>query len=299
MAEPHPLDDAEFELPLDEDGGALKSNVQGVLGRVTRTGYSVAFQRAYEVNGSMDGTAVDNATLLVMKISPRVNDTKRRFKSFSVSLKVEVAPGKMRNISTPEILSYEPAQEGVWYIKENIITQTEASSIQATAAAQAPGGASLGFTASKSLSEEIKRRVLHTVSARPDYGPGTDECPDEVTWSLSPAEKADGIGDYMVVAMLIRRARASSFIIRVKTKAELGFFADKLNAFPGHADTCLGPFPRPQRNGTAQLKAPPGIEENNLGATSEENLLQTLAFIHVPEKVAARDIYSKGMLHLL
>jgi hypothetical protein len=293
--EPQALDDDEVELHLVEEGGAVKSNTLGHLATVTRTGYSVMFQRAYEVSGAMDDNSVDNATLLVVKISPSVNDPDRQFKGFTVSLTVKAyfPKGQWRNISSPEILSYEPAQEGVLYLKENTITQTETGTISGNASAQAPGGASLGFTASKSLTKEMKKRVLHSISAKPDFGPGTDESPDKVTWTLSPAEKADGVGDYMVVAMLIKRARGSSFVIEVKTKGSLGFFHDKVNAFPGHADTYLGPFPRPAKEGAIPLKTPSGVEANNLGATSSENLLQTLSFVHIPEKVAARQIYTK------
>jgi hypothetical protein len=283
--EPQALDDDEVELHLVEEGGAVKSNALGHLATVTRTGYSVMFQRAYEVNGAMDDNSVDNAP-------------GRQFKGFTVSFTVKAyfPKGQRRNINSPEIVSYEPAQEGVLYLKENTITQTETGTISGNASAQAPGGASLGFTASKSLTQETKKRVLHSVSAKPDFGPGTVESPDKVTWTLSPAEKADGIGDYMVVAMLIKRARGSSFVIEVKTKGSLGFFHDKVNAFPGHADTYLGPFPRPAKEGATPLKTPSGVEENNLGATSSENLLQTLSFVHIPEKVAARQIYTKCKL---
>lgn len=124
------LSDEELEIPVYEDGGALKSDVQGLLGTITRTGYSVFFQRIFEVHGRTNDSKVDNATLLVIKISPRVKDDGRQFKKFSVTLELEPAPGAPRNDKPPEFVSYEPAQEGVWFIKERTVNRSETGEVR-------------------------------------------------------------------------------------------------------------------------------------------------------------------------
>ncbi|KAI8634075.1 hypothetical protein F5Y19DRAFT_198669 [Xylariaceae sp. FL1651] len=290
------LGDNEVVVPLVEDGGSLKDNALDHLGTVTRTGYSVIFQRVYEVNGSMDPHSKDNATLLVLKIMPYTKEQKQQFKGFEVSLKVKThtkPPGMWRNVGPPQIIAYEPAQEGALYIKETIIPRTEASSLGGNASVQPATGLSLGFTASKSVTEEIKKRVLHRVSARPHYGSNSSKHPDKITWTISPAEDADGIGDYMVAAMLISRAKGSSFIIEVGTDAGLGLLHDAANHFPGRAKLALGPFPTELEPGEKKSTVPPGVEENSLEAISSENLLQTFSFVHIPEKTLAREIYRK------
>jgi hypothetical protein len=285
------LEDDEVEVPLVEDGGALKSNVLGLLGSITQTGYSVRFQRAYEVHGSMDGMVVNNATLLVVRISPTAKDTRKQFKTFSVSLRVRYDPGEPHRPKPPEIMAYEPGQEGAFYLKEIPINQTRSTSMGGNASVQVPGGVSLGFQATQNLTEEMKKSIQHKVSVKTDYGPGTYHYPDQVTWDLSAADKADGIGDYMVVAMIIRRAENSKFILEIETGAQLGFVS---KIFPGKGRTRLGPFPQPTKDGAAPLKSPPGIQTNNIEAFSSTNLLGTLTFVHIPEKVEARKMYIQG-----
>jgi cytochrome c1 len=123
--------------------------------------------------------------------------------------------------------------------------------------------------------------------------------PDIVTWELSPADKSDGIGDYMAVAMLIQRAKGSQFRIKVSTDANLGWFSKAKNSFPGRNKTIyLGPFgPAPPKN--SLQKPPPDVSENKLKAAGAENLLQTFAFVHVPEKIEPRTIYTGPSTYIL
>lgn len=151
----------------------------------------------------------------------------------------------------------------------------------------------LGFSAKKGVTEDSERRILHTVKAEPNYSPRADERPDKVTWKLSPADKSDGIGDYMAVAMLIERARGSRFVIKVESKASLGFISNAANAFPGRTETYLGPFGPAPKDGRVQ-EMPSGVSENALQMVSSENLLQTFAFIHIPEKVLPRSFYKNA-----
>lgn len=288
----HSLGDDEVEIPIEEDGGEVKSDIPDSLGAINQTGYSVAFQRIYEVHGSMSPPAVDNASLLVVKISPK-GDGRHTFKKFEVELELQVAPGSSSNRKSPEFAAFEPAQEGVWYINEHTIRHTDSNELEANASGQIPGGVTFGLSAKKSKSEEQQHRVLHTVEARPGYSDRVDNRPDIVTWTVLPADKADGIGDYMVIAVLIERARGCQFMIKASSKAKLSLISNAMNHWNGKSEVFLGPFGSATSSDEKRL-TPPGVNEGNLQAVSSENLLQKLAFVHIPEKVAPRNLYGQG-----
>lgn len=277
------------------DGGALKSDAPSHEGTLTKSGYEVVFQRLYEVHGQIGGpgSSPNDATLLVLKVSPRA-DQGRYFKSCRISLTVEHDPGDKKAYTSdkPTFKSYEPAQDGVWYIGEHMISRSETGETQANASGEIPGGVSIGFSASKSVTEESSKRILHTVEAKSAWRPGSgrDASPYQITWTLKPAEKSNGIGDYMAVALLVKQHRGSKFVLQAESTAKVGLRAKLGDLFDGSVGITLGPFGTALRDDQIQ-NIPSGISANNLGAASRENLLQSLAFIHVPEKREARQVY--------
>ncbi|OTA95156.1 hypothetical protein M434DRAFT_226083 [Hypoxylon sp. CO27-5] len=284
-----PLSDQEVELPLYDDGAEVKS-LGALLGTVKQTGYSIIFQSLHEVNGSMDKNAADNATLLVIKISPRTG-TNSYFKNLSMALKVKPAPHSPRNSKLPEIDGFEPGQQGAVFIKESNINRTELSEVQANVSAHG-AGANLGIAAKKSTSDEKQLRSLHTVKAEPSWN-SADQI-DKVTWKISPADKADGIGDYIVVAMVVKRTKGCQFIIEVENKANVGILSKAANVFRGATKVSLGPFGA-QRKDERDYAIPTGVDEKNLATALQSSTVNELAFVHVPEKVEARSMYSEAV----
>ena len=294
MPQAIPIDDTEFEFALADwtpGAGQLKSDLPHQIGFLSKPGYSVSFQRLYEVHGDFEKGSTDNASLLVWKIQPKVDSPTRCFKSFKVTLAVEPAKGARLNDDPPYVVSYEPAQDGVVYFSEHITNITNTSSIETSLSAQPPiGGASLGLTGSKSRTEEFKQRVLHKLSSGTIQDTG-DAGPNVVWWRLEPATQSDGIGDHMAVAVLIRRAKASKFVVSVDAEADVGFRAkisDPWRVLRKHQKTILGPF-GPVKGGAQSV--PTDVNEHDLHASSTAEILKRLAFVHVPEKLAPREFY--------
>lgn len=300
MPEAIPFDGTELELPLVDwtpGGGKLKSDLPRQIGTLSKPGYSVSLQHLYEVHGQFDKTSTDNASLLVLKICPKVDSPGRCFKNFEVTLAFTPAKGSKPNDDPPYIVSYEPAQEGVVYFSEHFTNVTNTSSLQGSLTAQPPvSGASLGLTTSKSKTAESQRRVLHKLSSGTVYDTG-DEGPNVVWWRLEPATESDGIGDSIAVAVLIRRAKSSKFDISLDAKADVGFRArvsEPWKVFQKRQKTVLGPF-GPADGGARSI--PEDVDEHDLHAASTNEILKRLVYVHVPEKVAAKEFYSTGMKH--
>ncbi|KAH6987003.1 hypothetical protein EDB80DRAFT_176753 [Ilyonectria destructans] len=292
--EVYPLEDEELVVGLQQKGGHVKSSELGHLGTIDRSGYSIVFQRLFEVHGKWEKKQSDNASLLAIKISPRVKNHEHHFKQLKVVLTVELAKGTIGNAEAPSFDSYEPGQQGAFFLKEISTKRTDTVEGSIQLSGQVPSGPSLSANTSKSRSEESDQRRIHSISAKPSWAAGNTEKPNQIEWTLKPAENSDGIGDYMVVALLVLRARGSKFQIRAESNADISFFTDKLNVIPWNSKVRMGPF-GPARDSTKQLWPPAkvNLDDKNLSQASADNILGKIAFVHVPEKLAPRALYSE------
>ncbi|KAI1128631.1 hypothetical protein F5Y10DRAFT_240177 [Nemania abortiva] len=275
------------------DSGELKTTVLDNLGTIEKTGYSICFQRLYEVHGQWNDGKPDDASLLAIKMIPCTAKAEDYFKSLSITMTLELSKDARSNQEGPYFASYEPGQEGAMFIKEVSHTVTTSKEAEGNLGAQLPGGADLGLTLSKSTSEEFQRRLIHKVEAKEEWsatGNANRKRTNRIRWTLTSAEQSDGIGDYAIIAFLIRRSRATKFRINVESEAKINLKVDTVNSLlPMGRKVILGDFG--PANATDQLK-PDGVKETNLEQVADQNSLRDIAFIHLPERVAPRSVYN-------
>lgn len=285
------LDDAGREVYLQQEGGELKS-VPDHLGTDEQMGYSVRYQRLAEVHGAWNSLRPDSASLLVIKITPRVHNFKDRFKMLSITMTVQLPKTTKGNFESPYFESYEPGEEGAWFMNEVINKRTDTGEVEGNISGQIPKGPELGLRLARTVAEESQRRYIHKVETTEEWAGGVDVSKtNKLTWTITPAEQSDGIGDHLVIGFLIQRAKGSAFRLKVESHASIGFFTDKWNNRPWGKKFGLGDF-GPANTTKGELK-PDGVNEGNLKQASDKKLLQELAYVHVPEKVVTRKNYSK------
>ncbi|KAI1112637.1 hypothetical protein F5Y14DRAFT_463234 [Nemania sp. NC0429] len=271
----------------------LKSTVLDHLNTIEKTGYSVRFQRLYEVHGQWNNQKPDDASLLAIKMTPRVVNPRDHFKSLNIIMTLILPNGIRGNHEAPYFSSYEPGQEGAWFMNEVSHTVTINKGGEANIGGQLPVGADLGLTFSKSKSEEFQSRRILKVEAKEDWS-ATENAnrkrTDRIRWTVTPADQSDGIGDYFVIAFLVRRSRETKFRIRVESEASISVFKDSVNDLLSWGrKATLGDFgPASAPN---QLK-PSGVEETNLERVARQNILRNIAGVHIPERVAAKSVYN-------
>ncbi|KAH6961866.1 hypothetical protein BKA56DRAFT_185824 [Ilyonectria sp. MPI-CAGE-AT-0026] len=279
-----PQGDEEFLIPLDEwtkGGVEVRSDVAPQIAVLSKTAYSVSFQLLHEIHGQFEKNTVNDASLVVLKITPRTDSRDRFFKRLTVKLTVQAGQRGRVIDEPPYIVSYEPAQKGEVQFSEKIITTARARSLQGSASGQPPvGGLSLGVTASSSTTEQWERRILHRLSSGILYDNAT-KGPDVIWWELEPAAKSEGIGDCMAVALLVKRAQGSGFFIHAGCEADVGFLASANRLFRKRQKATMGPFD------------PAGVDEKDLHASSTKEILRELAYLHVAEKADARVFYAQ------
>ncbi|GAW22633.1 hypothetical protein ANO14919_121750 [Xylariales sp. No.14919] len=294
-----PLRNDELDIDLYPPGsGELKTTVPDHLGTIYKTGYSIRFQRLCEVHGRWNSKKPDDASLLAIKMTPRIRSPGDHFKSLSVTMTLELSKGIKGNHEAPYFASYEPGQEGAYYTKEVSHSVTVTKEAEGNFGGQLPVGADIGLTLSKSKSEEFQRRLIHKIEATEEsssIGTSNRKRTNRITWTLTPAEQSDGIGDYMIIALLIQRSRSSKFRIKVESKADINIFKDSANSLlQWNRKITLGDFG--PESAIDQLKLA-GVDETNLERVSDasdapdQNILRKIAFVHVPERVAPGSVY--------
>lgn len=292
-----PLGDDEVTVSLNdwtEGNAVLKSDLLDDIGTVTNDDFSIVFQRKYEVHGGFEKNSVDDATLLVLKIIPKTSSG-RVFKHLRVQLVFEKAPGIDPDDDDPYIVAYEPGQEGEQKFGDQITKVTKGTNTQFSASGQAPGSSA---TASKSWSDtgEFERHKLHKLSSGSSRSETRLKKKNLVWWELEAAEESNGVGDHIVVAVLIQRASGSEFAIKVDTKAGFGGFKDAFDKvkkpFKKRKVVFLGLFNSAPRGAEEQI--PRGVSKNELHAASTNDVLKTLAYVHVPEQVATATLYKES-----
>jgi len=286
----------EIELSLDDVTtglGELKSDLPTQIQTVKRSNYTVSIRRLYEVHGKFQKTGHDEASLLVWKFSPKVKGENRRFTTFKVTLRFELSSQSDNNDDPPYIVSYAPAQDGAVFFSEHLTTVTRETSIQGSLSAQPPaGGASVGLTATKAKTEESERRELNKLSSE-SHQEGDGRGDNVVSWWMNAPNHTNGVGDSIAVAVLVKRAARSHFVVHVTVDADVGFKARVSNKWQDlikGKSTRLGPY----GPGIGVQSKPDGIDDQNLHEASTKNLLDQLAFVHAPEKAAVKKFYSDG-----
>ena len=288
----------ELRVDLQQKGSALKS-ILDHLGTDDQTGYSVRYQRLAEVHGAWDPSHPDSASLVALKITPRVDNYKDRFKMLSITITVVLPKGTIGNLDAPYFDSYEPGEGGAWFMDEVSTTRTVTKEAEGTLSGQVPSGPELALKLAQAVSEESKIRFIHKIETTEGWVAGVSvKRTNQLKWTITPAENSNGIGDHIVIAFLVRRARASKFRLKIDHDANISYFTDKWNDRPWGNKFRLGDF-GPAKSPT-QVK-PAGVSEGNLKQVSDTKLLGKIAYIHVPEKVVPRTNYSSGkraLLHL-
>jgi hypothetical protein len=195
------LDDAGHGVYLQQEGSELKA-VLDHLGTEERTGYSVRYQRLAEVHGAWDSFHFDSASLLAIKITPRVDNYKDRFKMLSITMTVLLPKDNKGNFGAPYFESYEPGEEGAWFMNEVLNKHTDTGTVEGNISGQIPKGLNLGLKLSRTVSEESQRRLIHKVETTESWVSGVAQNKtNQLQWTITPAEQSDGIGDHLVVGL--------------------------------------------------------------------------------------------------
>ncbi|OAL20470.1 hypothetical protein AYO20_11490 [Fonsecaea nubica] len=274
-----------LELFLNEeltDLGEVRSSNKYRIGTITDTSYSTQFHRLEEAHGSLASHPpdADDASLVVLRITPKTDISKRRFKKFTLTLKLE--PGDLSsNAEPPSVVAFEPAADGDQYFQEHITAVTNTNTLQGTLGVKPPM-TELSVSPSKSTARQFEeRRLLKLTTTASGESPGMDT---EVTFEITPAVEKDGIGDRLAVALIVKRAPGANFFITAFTRADVSYrIADTFRWRPGRRQgnaLRMGPF-GPKRTGMDTH--PEGIDTTNLMMAADQPL-KKLTYLHLPEK---------------
>lgn len=263
--------------------GEVRATNKYSFGTISGKGkrYSVQFHRLEEAHGSLTSNTanVDNASLIVLRITPKTDSPKRRFKNFTVTLTLE--SGNINsNADAPSMVAFEPASDGDEYFQEYITNVTKTTMYQGTLGVK-PSMVDLSFSPSKSTARQSEDRRLLKLTATP-FGE-TAGIDTEVKFEITPATEKNGIGDRLAVALIVKRAPGTSFFIKAVTSANVSYrLEDSLHWVPGkdHGSVLrLGPL-GPQKTGVQTN--PQGISVNDMMAAADKGL-KKLAYLHLPE----------------
>ncbi|CRG83433.1 hypothetical protein PISL3812_00784 [Talaromyces islandicus] len=284
----------------DPAAGKVKSDLPDEHARIEDSNFSVQFQMLYEVHGDHQAASSTNdASLLVIKMIPFSHDRKEHMVSFHVTL--TVLPDKQHDSEidwseAPTITTYEPNSGGAQYVKIRTTNETLEQAFEG--AVQLEGfGVSPGIKGSRTRKTEYEKdHVLQIGSGSRRTGHIPLRKSNTVWWRIQAADiKDSGIGDSFTVALLIRRAPASSFQLQATVDSEIGNFVEKLKHFVPSGlrshkpPTIIGTY-GPEIDKESH-KAPPGIDKHNLGAASRDNFIKRLKEIglHLPEEARLAD----------
>ncbi|TFB01045.1 hypothetical protein CCMA1212_006896 [Trichoderma ghanense] len=277
------LEDESVDIDLDQDEhsqGEVKSTVKHNFGGTVGKGYSASIRRLEEVHGSLDNGVEDDGSLLVLKVTPKTDSTKRMFKSFSVTLKLEGPPDGDFNGDPPSLAAFEPAADGDEYFQEKITHITQSRTLETGLSVKPPTALESTISHTSEVEKQFDQRRLLKLSAE-SHGlyPGIDTT---VKFTLEPASQDEGIGDSLAIALIVKRCPGSNFYISVLTEAEVGFRARDLVSWKNrlHNSLRIGPFGPATSN---RETSPPGVDKTNLQAASNQ-ILKSLAYLHMPEK---------------
>jgi len=278
-----------LNLSLNEEQaglGELRSSTKYRFGTLTDKGYSVDFHRLEEAHGSLASgkSDTDDASLVVLRVTPKTDSAKRRFRNFTVTLTLEPAD-IYSNADPPFLPAFEPGADGEEYFQEHVTNVTKTGTHQGTFGVKA-STADFSYSPSKSTERQFEDRRLLKLTAKSDGD--TEGFDTKVKFEITPAVEKNGIGDRLAVALIVKRAPGTMFFIKAVTSAKVSYrLEDTLHWRHGkdHGSALrMGPF-GPQKTGVQTN--PKGIDITNMMAAADKGL-KSLAYLHLPEKGAKK-----------
>ncbi|KAL4923525.1 uncharacterized protein BDV17DRAFT_237241 [Aspergillus undulatus] len=282
----------------DPASGQVKSDLPDEHARIEGSNFSVKFQMLYEVHGDYkSASAHEDASLLVIRMIPFSHDPKEHLVSFKATFTIlpdeqqQQQQGSVDWSQAPILTSYEPSSGGAQHIK--VLTTNETLEQAFEGALQFEGfGVSPGVKGSRTRRTEYdKHHMLQIESGAHRTGSIPVVKHNTVWWRIQAADvKGAGIGDNFTVALLIRRAPASSFRLQATVDSEIGNFAAKLKGYVPSGlrsrklPTTIGRYG--PGIGQESTEVPDGIDRRNLSAASKNNVMKGLKEIglHLPEE---------------
>ncbi|KAL4937617.1 hypothetical protein BDV06DRAFT_232464 [Aspergillus oleicola] len=295
-------------LSLDDynpASGQVKSDLPDEHARYEGSNLSVAFQMLYEVHGDHKAPNwVQDASLLVIKMVPFSNKPKEHLVSFKVTLTVlpyDQQKGYLDWDQAPILTSYEPSSSGAQHIKVLTTNETLEQAFEGALQFDALGAAP-GFKGTRTRRTEYEKQHLLQIRSGTDrHGSLPVGKRNTVWWQIQAADvKNSGIGDSFTVALLIRRASASSFQLQATVDSEIGNLAGRVKEFipsglrSRKLPTVIGRYG--PGIGEQSTELPPGIDRHNLGAASKNNVITGLKEIglHRSEEAKLADFGDAG-----
>jgi hypothetical protein len=291
----------EFELTLvdwNEDSGETRISVVPQRGEVIKPGYSVKVGFVAEVHGNgcfnsnHASRAKDNASLLVLRLTPATLISGHAFRKLTVILTFEAA---VHGDEPPDIKDYEPSFSG--FFDQDTIQIKNTRAFQASLAGPTPAGLTpqASATSTREESYNIVKKLEFTTKlvaapARP--------FPNCVSWEVKAKNDRDGIGDWFQVAVLLQRPKGSQFNMKVKTHASIGSIArlrslltpGNLGDFNKGREEVIGPLgPAPEELSSQDI--PETINATDLN-TARDKLWPFFKF-HATEQLEATILHQK------
>jgi hypothetical protein len=290
-----------LDLYDDPEGrGEVNFDQDPLLHKRENSGFVITARQLYEVHGEFEGNDAEKASLLVIKftMSRRPDDTDRQYKSLRFTLRFEATP-KGDPIDDPWIIAFAPAQKGAVYVTENTVKVVDSHSLEGNTKIgtrqAAPAAVSGGMKAMVAKCEKYSQRYLYEVHAESDQSTekGEGRQGENIVWWDLRAHPTKTDGDSLAVSMLLRRPNSSKFVIHltVSAKVDLKYaFAERWKRLKKVRYSPLGPFDPSQPN----KEIPAGVVKERLHDVSTDEtrrILENLAFLHVPEKLAPKAFY--------
>lgn len=292
-----------FQLQLEDyrpNAATLRTDIAPSAGTAKGPGFYVDFKIVYEVHGGFEPPDRDNASLLVIRIVPFPKDIERQFLSFSVKLSVQAAAEKKRQSTfhdddndenkMPQFRSFEPASQGQQFVDVYTTNETRERMAQLNGQVPIMQAASFGGQLSATNKSEFTRTHILKVSSREERD--DLEVPhnvyNRVAWTISAANKDQGIGDSFTVALLVKRPPGSRFRLAAEVDGDVGSFLAKTKKFVSlgiggkKPPTLLASFPSHPSN----QKVPRGVDVGDLHRASTDNVMRDIKEVglHLPEQ---------------
>lgn len=282
----------------DDSLAAVKSGDSEYLSTIPNRGFSVEFQVLREIHGDYEkeSKVKDDASLLVIKMITHPKDREKKVLSCNVKLTVLMAISNLDDDyeigGNPEIVRYEPGGKGSVNYDDYSVKMTDQTSGALNLSIAPPtGGATIGGSFSQSRSKEYSIRLFHELSAGRDRSDLGMTNANRAWWDVTAANKQDGIGDSLTVAILIKRPPGSRFRLSADTEGKIGGL--NLSLGKKKVNQQLGIFPLPPNKITN--KCPPGVMVDDLFASATAEVMRALQVgVHVSERTLALTYLQPG-----
>jgi len=258
--------------------------------------FTISVRRTIEAHGLYDQKSSKPASLVVLrfKITCKDSDQTRRVKALLIELRFARVP-KKDNWQDPSLVSFAPGLRGDVYInpsQEKRVTGTEIG-IEAAADAPAPFPGHLGAHKNWTASKELEKDFISKISGdskKSQLENGERQGDNVVWWNITEnASKKDGIADTFAVAVLVKREASDKFQIHLDMKLAVDVkyqLADLWKNITSKRYEPLGfdpMLPPDEDDGFPGEK----FSRNNLREFADKDVLDKLAFFHLPELLKA------------